>query len=41
VAALISLGYKQQEALKRIKAAQAVLGDDAELDRLVRAGLQQ
>ncbi len=41
VAALVSLGYKQQEALKRIKAAQAVLGETAELDRLVRAGLQQ
>ncbi|MBT5928341.1 MAG: Holliday junction branch migration protein RuvA [Verrucomicrobia bacterium] len=41
VAALVALGYKQQEALKRIKAAQAVLGEDVELDRLVRAGLQQ
>jgi len=41
VSALVSLGYKQQEALKRIKAAQAVLGEQAELDRLVRAGLQQ
>lgn len=41
VAALVSLGFKQPEALKRVKAAQAVLGEDVELDRLVRAGLQQ
>lgn len=41
VAALVALGYKQPDALKRIKAAEAVLGEEAELDRLVRAGLQQ
>lgn len=41
VAALVALGYKQPDALKRIKAAQAVLGDGAEIDHLVRAGLQQ
>ncbi|MDB4664849.1 Holliday junction branch migration protein RuvA [Verrucomicrobia bacterium] len=41
VSALVSLGYKPAEALKRVKAALAVLGEKAEIDRLVRAGLQQ
>ncbi len=39
VAALVALGYKQPDAEKRVKAALAMLGEDAELDRLVKASL--
>jgi len=40
IAALESLGYKPQEAQKRIQAAKALLGDDPALDQLIKAGLQ-
>lgn len=40
IAALESLGYKPQEAQKRIQAAKALLGDEPALDQLIKAGLQ-
>ena len=41
VLALIALGYKQQEAHESVRAAQAVLGDQATVEELVRAGLKK
>ena len=39
VAALISLGYKPADATKRVEEAQKMLGDEAGVDRLVKASL--
>lgn len=39
IAALISLGYKQSDAAKRVEAAQKILGENAELDRLIKVSL--
>jgi holliday junction DNA helicase RuvA len=41
VLALIALGYKQVEAHESVRAAQAVLGPQAEVEDLVRAGLKK
>src|SRR5436853_3163751 len=39
--ALIALGYKQPEAHESVRAAQAVLGEKATVEELVRAGLKK
>jgi holliday junction DNA helicase RuvA len=39
--ALMALGFKQQEAYETIRAAQAVLGPQAGIEELVRAGLKK
>ena len=41
VLALVALGYKQPEAFETIRAAQAVLGPQATVEQLVRAGLKK
>jgi Holliday junction DNA helicase RuvA len=41
VLALMALGFKQQEAHESIRASQAVLGDKATLEELVRASLKK
>jgi Holliday junction DNA helicase RuvA len=41
VLALMALGYKQPEAHESIRAAQAVLGEKATVEELVRAGLKK
>jgi Holliday junction DNA helicase RuvA len=41
VSALLNLGFKAPEAREAVSAAQQELGDDASLDRLVRAALKR
>lgn len=41
VAALVALDFKPQDALESVKAAQAVLGQDATVETLVRAALRK
>ncbi len=41
VAALVALDFKSQEALESVKAAQAVLGQEATVESLVRAALRK
>ncbi|MGE3312252.1 MAG: Holliday junction branch migration protein RuvA [Limisphaerales bacterium] len=41
VLALVALGFRQQEALEAIRAAQAVLGTEASVEALVRASLRK
>ena len=41
VLALMALGYKQAEAHETVRAAQAVLGEAATVEELVRAGLKK
>jgi holliday junction DNA helicase RuvA len=39
IAALVALGYKPSDAAKRVESAVKMLGQDVELDRLVKASL--
>ena len=39
VAALVALGYKQPDAVRRVEAAQTMLGKETDLDKLVKASL--
>ena len=39
VAALVALGYKQPDAVRRVEAAQTMLGKGTDLDKLVKASL--
>ena len=39
VAALVALGYKQPDAVRRVEAAQTMLGKEKDLDKLVKASL--
>lgn len=39
VDALVALGYKQPEAVRRVEAAQTILGKETDLDKLVKASL--
>jgi len=41
VLALVALGYRQPEALETIRAAQTMLGPQATVEQLVRAGLKK
>ena len=41
VSALVNLGYRRLEAFSAVAAAQRRLGADANLDALIRAGLQE
>jgi len=41
VSALVNLGYRRAEAFGAVSAAARKLGDDAALDALIRAGLQE
>jgi Holliday junction DNA helicase RuvA len=41
VLALVALGYKQQEAHESVRAAQALLGEKATVEELVRVGLKK
>jgi holliday junction DNA helicase RuvA len=41
VSALVNLGYRRAEAFGAVAAAARRLGDDAQLDALIRAGLQE
>ena len=39
VAALVALGYKQPDAVRRVEAAQTMLGKETDLDKLVKTSL--
>ena len=39
IAALVALGYKQPDAVRRVEAAQTMLGQETDLDKLVKASL--
>ncbi len=39
IAALVALGYKQPDAVRRVEAAQTMLGKETDLDKLVKASL--
>ena len=41
ISALIALGFRQPEAHESVRAAQALLGQDASVERLVRAALRK
>jgi Holliday junction DNA helicase RuvA len=41
VSALVNLGYRRAEAFGAVSAAARRLGEDAALDALIRAGLQE